>query len=90
MQPDVYAAVLDPHVADFKVSSLKYLDRADAILLPSTEPDPDAWPRVSPRLIERIPRFPVPPPAYCSGDFCGLIREKMASCGKLSSNWHEK
>src|SRR5579864_7123497 len=28
LQPDLYAAVLDPGVADFKASALRYLDRA--------------------------------------------------------------
>lgn len=82
LHPDLYAAVLDPSVADFKPSSLRYLDRADAILLPSAEPMPDAWAGVSPRLIERIPRFAVPPPEYMSEEFTYLIRDRLAGYGK--------
>ena len=82
LQPDLYAAVLDPHVADFKSSSLRYLDRADAILLPSTEPSAGTWPGISSRLIQDIPRFTVPPPEYKSPDFIYLIRDRFAVCGK--------
>ena len=33
LRPDLYAVVLDPAVADFKVSAFRYLERADAILV---------------------------------------------------------
>lgn len=33
LKPDVYASVLDPSVPDFKPSALRYLDRADALLV---------------------------------------------------------
>jgi hypothetical protein len=82
LQPDFYASVLDPNVQDFKASSLRYLDRADAILLPSTEPEPGAWPGVSAQLISHIPRFIVPPPSYVSAALCDLLREKMSDSGK--------
>ena len=34
LQPDVFLSVLDPAVSDFKGSARRYLDRADAILMP--------------------------------------------------------
>ncbi|GAC1414921.1 MAG: hypothetical protein NVSMB62_01530 [Acidobacteriaceae bacterium] len=77
LRPDVYAAVLDPHVVDFKVSSLRYLDRADAILLPGEEPPADAWEAVSPVLLRGIPQFRVPPPTYRSVDFEVFITSKV-------------
>jgi hypothetical protein len=82
LQPDFYAAVLDPEVADFKPSALRYLDRANAILLPSAEPAPGTWPGVSARLIDGIPRFPVPPPSYTCERFSYLIRDKLFHVGK--------
>ncbi len=78
LKPDLYAAVLDPHVADFKVSSLRYLDRADALLLPGEEPPADAWAGVSPALLRRIARFRVPPPAYQSSEFVSLVRGALS------------
>ena len=82
LKPDFYAAVLDPAVADFKPSSLRYLDRADALLLPGSAPDPGTWPGVSSRLLEGIPRFAVPPPTYSSAEFSAAVRQKVAGVGK--------
>lgn len=77
LRPDVYAAVLDPHVADFKLSSLRYLDRADAILLPGEEPSPEAWEGVSPTLLRGILRFRVPPPEYRCREFSEFVGARL-------------
>jgi len=54
MKPDVYVAVLDPAVADFKSSALRYLDRADAIFVPGgTGLDSPAWSGVAQALYAR-------------------------------------
>lgn len=82
LQPDLYASVLDPHVTDFKPSSLRYLDRADAILLPSDDPEPGAWAGVSPGLISSVPRYFTPPPTYHSTEFSSFVRDTVAACGK--------
>ena len=37
LRPDLYVAVLNPAVADFKPSALRYLDRADALFVPEQE-----------------------------------------------------
>jgi hypothetical protein len=76
LAPDLYAAVLDPRVADFKPSSLRYLDRADALLLPAPEASL-RWPCVSGLLLDRTPRFAVPPPAYRSPAFTEFVRERI-------------
>jgi hypothetical protein len=62
LQPDLCAMVLDGAVADFKPSSLRFLDRANVLIVTS-----DAaleWPQVSPSLLRNKPRFPAPPPRY--------------------------
>src|ERR1700678_3040314 len=46
LKPDVFASVLDPQVTDFKPSALRYLDRADAILVPARADFGPAWPGV--------------------------------------------
>jgi molybdopterin-guanine dinucleotide biosynthesis protein len=52
IRPDLYVAVLDPKVADFKPSALRYLDRADAIFTPEgTDLTADAWPGVAPSIL---------------------------------------
>ena len=35
LRPDIFISVLDPTVADFKPSALRYLDRADAVVMPA-------------------------------------------------------
>jgi len=82
LQPDLYATVLNPEVADFKTSSLRYLDRADALLLPSTDLRHPHWQNVSLKLIEGIPRFQISPPAYFSPEFASLVAQKLHKVGK--------
>ena len=54
LKPDVYVAVLDPSVADFKASALRYLDRADALFVPDgAELTAPAWSDVAQRLYVR-------------------------------------
>ena len=50
LQPDLYAIVLDPRIADFKASALRYLDRADAILLCAGSTRQPNWSGVSHHL----------------------------------------
>lgn len=85
LKPDLYAAVLDPSVSDFKASALRYLDRADAILLPGADADVATWPAVSGRILAGIPRFRMPPPDYSSPDFFRIIQESFSGCGKKNS-----
>ncbi len=57
LRPDLYFAVLDDSVMDFKPSALRYLDRADAIFTPSGDrPDARAW-KIAPGLVARKPVF---------------------------------
>ena len=63
LKPDLYLAVLDPLIADFKPSALRYLDRADAILS-AGESGGSRWPGVSASLIADVPAFRIAAPAY--------------------------
>ncbi len=52
LRPDLYVAVLDPRIADFKPSALRYLDRADAIFTPEgSGPMADVWAGVAPSIL---------------------------------------
>jgi molybdopterin-guanine dinucleotide biosynthesis protein len=77
LQPDIFASVLDPEVADFKPSALRYLDRADAILVPARHSLQPIWTGVSLRSIEHIPRYQIAPPAYSSPAFAAFVAEKV-------------
>lgn len=82
LRPDVYASVLNPEMPDFKRSALRYLDRADALLLPFGTLDCTKWTDVSFERIEHIPRFGIGPPTYSSPEFVSFIAEKMHNVGK--------
>ena len=58
LRPDVYVAVLQPDVADFKPSALRYLDRADAIFMPDgSQTHAPRWAGVSPAVWQGKPLF---------------------------------
>jgi hypothetical protein len=72
VKPDLYLTVLDFNNADFKDSSLRYLDRADAVL--AVSPAQPAWPKVSPSLWRNKPVFEVSPPDYTSAALIEMVR----------------
>ncbi|MGA2714647.1 MAG: hypothetical protein ABSG41_16215 [Bryobacteraceae bacterium] len=71
LQPDVCAMVLDGGVADFKPTSLRFLDRAN-VLVVTGDADP-AWPQVSVSLLRNKPRFAAPPPRYENPEFIAAL-----------------
>jgi molybdopterin-guanine dinucleotide biosynthesis protein len=77
LEPDVYASVLDPEVVDFKASALTYLERADAVLLPASLSEVPTWTGVPLSLIERIPKFRIMPPSYCSDEFVLFVAQRL-------------
>lgn len=54
LRPDLYLAVLDPGVQDFKPSALRYLDRADAVVMSG---EGAGWSGVSDSVWGKKPRF---------------------------------
>jgi hypothetical protein len=77
LRPDLFLSMLDPSVEDFKESALRYLDRADAVLVPAGGLQDVAWKKVSLKLIERVPRFEVSSPTYVSEDVIDFVRKKL-------------
>jgi hypothetical protein len=82
LQPDLFATVLDPQIADFKASALRYLDRANAILLPAGALPSNCWSGVSLKLVARIPTFPIGPDFASSPDFVSFVTQKLRDSGK--------
>jgi len=76
LRPDVFVSVVDASVADFKPSALRYLDRADALVLTGGELDHVAWSGVAPSLL-RTKVVRVLPPVYVSGELVELVRSKL-------------
>ncbi|HEV2579151.1 MAG TPA: hypothetical protein VGU25_18235 [Acidobacteriaceae bacterium] len=76
LRPDLSLSVLDPTIADFKPSALRYLDRTDALILPTgtnLESLTQAWPSISPHLLGNKRTFYAHPPNYCSNDLNDFV-----------------
>lgn len=83
LRPDVYLSVLDPANADFKPSALRYLDRADAMLLPAQEIGRPEWQGVSLKLIEKTHSFEMQPPGYITDGIVDFVAKRLASVAVL-------
>ena len=78
LKPDLALSVLDPTVADFKPSALRYLDRVNAVVMPAAAQTEQAvWQGISPQLIERKPRFIFTAPDYCPATLVDFVREAL-------------
>lgn len=84
LQPDLSLSVLDPAIADFKPSALRYLDRTDALILPAgvtLEAVAHAWPGVSPALLARKRLFHTTPPSYTTRELIDFVANQLATSG---------
>jgi hypothetical protein len=79
VRADLYLAVLDYSVMDFKDSARRFLDRADALVLVRSEAAAPAWPDVSARIIAKAPKFEVSPTSYFSAELEAFLRPYVAS-----------
>ena len=69
-QPDLYIVTLDFACADFKPSSARFLDRADAfVVVERGEAKPGVW--------DSRPRFTARPPQYVSNELAEFCRAKL-------------
>jgi molybdopterin-guanine dinucleotide biosynthesis protein len=78
LRPDVFVSVLDPAVADFKPSALRYLDRADAVVMPAGASA--GWDGIAPSLIARAARFDMTAKKYCSAELAAFVEERLKPC----------
>jgi hypothetical protein len=85
LKPDICAMVLDGSVADFKASSLRFLDRANLLVI--TGDAPLVWPEVPPALLRNKPRFAAPPPSYGNAAFIEAIRLLALKPAALSADY---
>jgi len=77
LQPDVFVSVLDPGVADFKASALRYLDRADAVVMPAGAEA--GWSGVSAGLIVGARRFDMAVGGYCSEELVAFVAGRLGA-----------
>ena len=76
VDPDVFLMVLDFACEDFKPSSLRFLDRADGVLVIDRGIIAPMWEEVSAGLWDRKPQFLVTPPRYVTSQVAEFVRSK--------------
>jgi len=79
LDPDLYLVVLDPAQADFKDSSRRFLDRADACVQIERAARAANWKGVAREAWERLPRFVVRPPEYVTPALAEFLERRRAS-----------
>jgi hypothetical protein len=77
VEPDLFLMVLDFSCRDFKPSSLRFLDRADALCVVDRGIVP-VWEEVARSLWERKPQFAIRPPAYVTGALCDFVQARLS------------
>ncbi len=82
VQPDLYAVVLAPAVADFKASALRYLERADAIVVVGQTAAQSPWKSVSLPKVEHIRTFSIESSSYSSAEFAAFVEQKLERVGR--------
>ena len=79
LEPDVYLAVLDPAIADFKSSARQFLQQASAVVLNEPQRKNFRWDKTLLEQVMRKPIFRVRPPYYLTADLVEFVRKKLQS-----------
>jgi len=79
LEPDVYLAVLDPSIADFKSSARQFLQQASAVVLNEPARRGTRWDKTLLDQVMRKPIFRVSPPHYLTADLVEFVRKKLQS-----------
>jgi hypothetical protein len=77
LQPDLSISVLDPSIADFKPSAVRYLDRVDALVVPAGAVVTTGWQGVSQQILAGKRRFEFQPPQYCSSELADFVEQRL-------------
>ena len=86
VQPDLFLMVLDFSCEDFKPSSLRFLDRADAFIVIDRGINAPLWEEVSRGLWDSKQQFLVKPPYYVTMDIAEFVRTRLSSsAGSVAS-----
>jgi len=73
VRPDVFLMLLDFGCEDFKPSSLRFMDRADAFVVIDRGINVPVWAEVARGLWDGKPQFAVTPPRYVSNELAAFV-----------------
>ena len=78
VQPDLFLMVLDFGCQDFKASSLRFMDRADAFLVIDRGINAPLWEEIAHGVWDQKPQFLVKPPTYVTAAVCDFVRARFS------------
>jgi hypothetical protein len=82
VQPDVFLMLLDFSCQDFKPSSMRYLDRADALLVIDRGINAPLWEDVARGLWDGKARFLVKPPNYVTAAVAEFVKSRCPASSR--------
>ena len=77
LQPDVFLMLLDFSCEDFKASSLRFLDRADAFVVIDHGINAPLWEDIARGLWDQKPQFLVKPPRYVTAELADFVAARF-------------
>jgi hypothetical protein len=78
VNPDVFLMVLDFSCGDFKPSSLRFMDRADAFVVIDRGMSAPMWEDVARGLWDHKPQFLVKPPVYVTAAVSDFVKSRLS------------
>jgi hypothetical protein len=79
IQPDLFLMVLDFSCQDFKPSSARFMDRADAFLVVDHGFNAPLWEDIARGLWDQKPQFLVKPPAYVTTAVSDFVKSRFST-----------
>ena len=80
VQPNVFLMLLDFSCEDFKASSMRFLDRADAFIVIDRGINAPLWEDVARGFWDAKPQFLVQPPRYVTAAVSDFVKTRLSSC----------
>jgi len=77
LHPDLYFAVLNFDIEDFKESAREFFPRADAAIIAPSGKSAPTWPGLPPDLLAKIPQFHMSPNGI-PDDLIDYVRERIS------------
>jgi hypothetical protein len=77
--PDVFLMILDFSCEDFKPSSLRFIDRADAFVVIDSGINAPLWEQVARGMWDGKPQFLVKPPRYVTAEVAEFVNSKISA-----------
>ena len=77
VRPDLFLMLLDFACEDFKASSLRFMDRADAFVVIDRGINAPLWEDIARGVWDGKPQFLVKPPRYVTADLAEFVRVRL-------------